>query len=163
MILTSYTLPRSVENSTSGVALPVVYSEDKGEIAGVDDATGAIRWSQQVPLVPHTLPGLSGIGDLCIVTIPTAEPGAGAPRVRVRKCTDATGALVADTQGGSSKGLVAVDGNQTVIGGLGSDSTTAYDAATGQRLWQLGRDAGTFTLVGDALYSASLGRVSRVS
>jgi outer membrane protein assembly factor BamB len=162
-LLTSYTLPRAVENSTSGVALPIVYSEDNGEIAGVDDATGEIRWSQQVPLVPHTLPSLSGIGDLCIVAIPTAEPGAGAPRVRVRKCTDATGALVADAQGGSGPGLVAVNGDQTVIGGLGSDATTAYDAATGQQLWQLGRDAGTFTLVGDALYSASLGRVSRVS
>lgn len=162
-ILNSYTLPQSVQNSTSGVALPVVYSEDKGEIAGVDDATGDIRWSQQVPLVPHTVPSLSGIGDLCIVVIPTAEPGAGAPRVRVRKCADATGALVGDAQGGGSRGLVAVDGNQTVTGGLGSDSTTAYDAATGQQLWQLGRDAGTFTLVGDALYSASLGRVSRVS
>ncbi|WP_156750690.1 PQQ-binding-like beta-propeller repeat protein [Mycobacterium sp. 852013-50091_SCH5140682] len=166
-ILTSYTLPQSVENSTSGVASPIVYSEDKGEIAGVDDATGEIRWSQQVPLVPHTLPSLSGIGDLCIVAIPTAEPsaepGAGAPRVRVRKCTDATGALVAPSQGSSSPGLVAVNGDQTVIGGPGSDSTTAYDAATGQQLWQLGRDAGSFTLVGDALYSASFGRVSRVS
>ncbi len=162
-IITSYTLPSSVENSTSGVALPVVYSEDKGEIAGVDDATGDIRWSQQVSLVPHTVPSLSGIGDLCIVVIPTAEPGAGTPRVRVRKCTDGTGALVGDTQGSSGPGLVAVNGDQTVVGGLGSDSTTAYDAATGQQLWQLGRDAGTFTSVGDALYSTSLGKVSRVS
>ncbi|WP_229478474.1 outer membrane protein assembly factor BamB family protein [Mycolicibacterium mageritense] len=156
-----FDLARSVRNGTSGVALPVVYSEDRGEIAGVDDATGEILWSQQVPLVPHTLPGLAGIGELCLVGIPTDEQGHG--KIRARKCTDGTGALIAAPEETSNYNLVVADGDQTVIGG--GEPATAYDALTGQQSWQWGEpDIGaTVTWVGDGLYGYARGTVSRLA
>lgn len=156
-----FDLARSVRNGTSGVALPVVYSEDRSEIAGVDDATGEILWSQQVPLVPHTLPGLAGIGELCLVGIPTDEQGHG--KIRARKCTDGTGALIAAPEETSNYNLVVADGDQTVIGG--GQPATAYDASTGQQLWQWGEpDIGaTVTWVGDCLYGYVRGTVSRLA
>jgi outer membrane protein assembly factor BamB len=158
-IIPSFTFNSSVRNSTSGVAIPIVYSEDKREIAAVDTTTGKIKWSQQMPMPPHNVPSLAGIGNLCIVSY--SDPNQGARGVRVRDCNDETGAFVADTQETSHNDLVVADGDQTVIDG--SLSATAYDAVTGGQVWHSDSDVGRITWVGDALYGASLGTVSRLS
>jgi hypothetical protein len=153
-------LPGVARYSTSGVALPILYSENKGEIVGVDDTTGNILWSQQVPISPRPAVILSGIGDLCILSLHNIDQGRSAGGVRARKCTDGNGALVSDTHADSPGELVAADGNQMIFDAAGS--AAAYDAVTGRQVWQ-SSGLGRITWVGDALYGASLGAVSRLS
>ncbi|OBB24257.1 hypothetical protein A5792_31190 [Mycolicibacterium peregrinum] len=148
--------------TTSGVALPVVYSEGKGEIAAVDPLTGDIKWSQQVPVSPDTLVRLSGVANLCVVSYGTVDQKSGA--VRVRDCNDPTGAFIAKSELDT---LRVTDGNQIV--GLGdgpvtNNPVTAFDSATGQQTWQLDRSVvQDVASVGDGLYGTSGGKISRLS
>ncbi|MFV8242207.1 PQQ-binding-like beta-propeller repeat protein [Mycolicibacterium peregrinum] len=148
--------------TTSGVALPVVYSEGNGEIAAVDPLTGDIKWSQQVPVSPDTLVHLSGVANLCVVSYGTVDQESGG--VRVRDCNDPTGAFIAKSE---LDHLRVTDGNQIV--GLGDgpvtdNPVTAFDSATGQRLWQLDsavvRDV---AWVGGGLYGTGGGKITRLS
>ncbi|MDH6196874.1 outer membrane protein assembly factor BamB [Mycobacterium frederiksbergense] len=166
-----YRLPSTTDDSTgafelfnvrttSGVALPVVYSEGKGEIAAVDPLTGDIKWSQQVPVSSDTLVRLSGVANLCVVSYGTVGQKSGG--VRVRDCNDPTGAFIAKSELDT---LRATDGNQVVGRGDGTDNpVTAFDSATGQRSWQLDRSVvQDVAWVGDGLYSTWGGKISRLS
>ncbi|MUL81131.1 MULTISPECIES: PQQ-binding-like beta-propeller repeat protein [unclassified Mycolicibacterium] len=149
--------PSSVEFATSGVVLPIVYSEDKGEIAAVDPLTGEFKWSQQTPIPPHTVVYLSGIGNLCKVSY--SEVGTGAGGVRVRDCNDGTGAFIAKSELST---LVAADGDQ-IVGTGDSSYVSAYDTATGRQSGRLDDHIGVVTWVGDGLYAAGSGKVTRLS
>ncbi|WP_231965698.1 PQQ-binding-like beta-propeller repeat protein [Mycobacterium sp. E802] len=149
--------PSSVEYATSGVALPIVYSEGKGEIAAVEPLTGDFKWSQRVPLSPKPSVRLAGVGNLCIVAY--GEVGSDTGGVRVRDCTDGTGAFIEKAK---LDELVAADNNQ-IVGRHDGGPTIAYDTATGQPSWQLGDDVGSVTWVGAGLYGNGRGKITRLS
>lgn len=151
-----YTLAYSVQHATSGVALPIVYSQDRGELAGVDDASGDILWSQQVPIPPGTFLNLFGIGSLCGVTF----MGKGAvTTARLRDCKDGDGAILpADPKHGSD--LIVTDSDHAIIGRY---QAAGVDTATGRQMWQMGSDINMISWVGDGLYGVASDTVSRLS
>jgi hypothetical protein len=63
--------------------------------------------------------------------------------------------------GTTNNQLVVADGYQTVVGG--GLTATAYDAVTGRQSWQTDSGVGTIAWVGDGLYGAGHGSVSRLS
>ncbi|TGB39541.1 PQQ-binding-like beta-propeller repeat protein [Mycolicibacterium peregrinum] len=147
----------SVPYTTSGVTSPIVYSQEKGEIAGVDTLTGELTWSQPLPMSSDTLVSLTGLGTLCVVSYSEVSTRAGG--VRVRDCNDASGAFVDGAQ--LSDGLIATDGKQIV--GSGDGPVSAYDTATGQRTWQFPDDVHIVTWAGDGLYIEGYDDLKRVS
>lgn len=156
-LMSNPSFPRSVVYATSGIVLPIVYSESKGEIAAVDTLTGDFKWSQQLPLTPSPRVTLAGVGNLCIVSY--GEVGSDTGGVRARDCTDGTGAFIEKAKLDS---LVAADNNH-IVGTHDVDPTIAYDTATGQRSWQVGSDVGIVTWVGAGLYGNGRGKITRLS
>ncbi|WP_055109590.1 PQQ-binding-like beta-propeller repeat protein [Mycolicibacterium peregrinum] len=137
----------------SGVTSLIVYHGEKNEIAGVDDLTGELTWTQQISLPAKEKVSLGGFGNLCVVS--NAGPAGG---MRVRDCSDGTGAFL-----DKSKIIRLIAANGTQILGVGyPDSAsrsrwgpvTAFDSATGLPLWQLPIEMGTINWVGDGLYSS---------
>ncbi|MEW2481312.1 PQQ-binding-like beta-propeller repeat protein [Mycobacterium sp. NPDC049093] len=147
----------SVPYTMSGVTSPIVYSEEKREIAGVDPLTGELTWSQQIPMTSDTLVSLEGVGGLCVLSY--SEVGTRAGGVRVRGCNDGTGAFVDRAE--ISGFIIATDGKQIV--GSGDGPVSAYDTATGQRTWQFPDDVHIVTWAGDGLYIEGYDDLKRVS
>ena len=145
-----FSFAKSVQNSNSGVALPIVYSETQRDIAAVDDKTGEILWTQSIPVGEHELVYLGGAGNLCIINY----KGSAGDTVQVRDCTAADGFAFTDSQLGDNDQLVIADDSHVVF--TGSLNLVAYDTATGGQSWNLSK-AGIVTWVGDGLYAASGG------
>lgn len=152
-----FSLKGTVPYTMSGVTSPIVYSEEKGEISGVDPLTGELTWSQQIPMTSDTLVSLEGVGGLCVLSY--SEVGTRAGGVRVRGCNDGTGAFVDRAE--ISGFIIATDGKQTV--GSGDGPVSAYDTATGQRTWQFPDDVHIVTWAGDGLYIEGYDDLKRVS
>ncbi|WP_309233137.1 PQQ-binding-like beta-propeller repeat protein [Mycolicibacterium sp. CBMA 295] len=157
-----FEIATSVKYLTSGVTSPILYNREKNEIAGVDVLTGELTWTQQIQLPQETSVSLGGVGNLCVVSY--AGP---APAMRVRDCSDGTGAFLNRSK---IVNLIAANGTQ-ILGLADRDPAslsrfgpaTAFDSATGGRLWQLPSEMQGVTWVGDGLYSAAFYGIRRLA
>lgn len=155
-----FDLARSVRNGTSGVALPVVYSEDRARSPASttpqvrSSGHSRCRWCRTpCRALPESAScAWSGSRPMNRARQDTREEVHRRNR-RAHRGPEET----------SNYNLVVADGDQTVIGG--GQPATAYDASTGQQLWQWGEpDIGaTVTWVGDGLYGYVRGTVSRLA
>ncbi|MGW4097627.1 outer membrane protein assembly factor BamB family protein [Mycobacterium sp. NPDC004974] len=154
---------RWAKYSTSGVTSPIVYNQEKNEIAGVDALTGELTWTQQIPLPQEASVSLGGFGNLCVVSYTTGTAGA----MRVRDCSDGTGAFL-----DRSKIVVLIAANGTQILGNGDPDpasrsrfgpATAFDSATGRPLWQLPSELQGVTWVGEGLYCDGFYGIQRLA